>query len=140
MYGCTVCDVMCVLYRLSFTVGSVNWISGCEPVALSFAPHRMDVQVKLRHGPTLVGAVVEREGPVSVISAQGSNGGAYSYRVTLQRKDKGIAPGQFAAFYSEHVVGDGDSDGDCNDGFSSSGSSSSSSRNCLGAGVISMAG
>eukprot|EP01035_Chromulina_nebulosa_P035944 gene35944-48353_t len=98
--------------RLSFIVGSVNWISGCEPVALSSAPHKMDLQVKLRHGPTLVGAVVEREGPASMMmpgrekaEADVSNGRAYSYRVTLHRKDKGIAPGQFAAFYSEYVVG-----------------------------------
>ena len=141
--ACACASIVC---RLSFIVGTVNWISGCEPAKLSSAPHRMDLQVKLRHGPTLVGAVVEREGLVSVSEsvaaeqgreeADTGTGTAFSYRVTLRRKDKGIAPGQFAAFYSENIIDGGGGGGGSGD----SGDVSGTTRICLGAGVISAAG
>lgn len=74
-------------------MNAVNWIAGEEPEELATAPeHRAQLQVKLRHGPTLALATVERQG----------QGASHSYRVTLTRRDKGIAPGQFAAFYSLH--------------------------------------
>ena len=140
------CVCMSIVCRLSFVVGTVNWISGCEPAELSSAPHRMDLHVKLRHGPTLVGAVVEREGHVSVSEsvaaeqgreeADTGTGTAFSYRVTLRRKDKGIAPGQFAAFYSENIIDGGGGGGGSGD----SGDVSGTTRICLGAGVISAAG
>jgi len=67
-------------------VSAVNWIGG-EPVELSHPPHRVELLVKLRHGPSLVPAFIERCG-------------SSAYSVRLRNKDKGIAPGQFAAFYS----------------------------------------
>jgi tRNA U34 2-thiouridine synthase MnmA/TrmU len=89
--------------RIEFRVHRVNWVGGEEPAGMGGG---MRVELKLRHGPTLVGGTVTTdEGREGVL------------RVVLDRKDKGIAPGQFAAFYAEMeclgagVVYDNASDG-----------------------------
>ena len=65
--------------RSSFRVETLHWIDG--------APETEALEVKLRHGPNLTPCRLEVEGP---------KGG----RVFLEAGDPGIAPGQFAVFYS----------------------------------------
>mmetsp|Transcript_14873 Transcript_14873/g.20370 ORF Transcript_14873/g.20370 Transcript_14873/m.20370 type:complete len:496 (-) Transcript_14873:13-1500(-) len=111
--------------RLSFSVSAVNWIGG-EPVELSNIPYSVDLLVKLRHGPSLVPAVVTK---------LPSGGDSSMYNVRLQNKDKGIAPGQFAAFYSLRKIhpDEGSEEGNgeeaCEDDVNEV-------SECLGAGVI----
>ena len=86
--------------RREFRVHRVNWVAGPAPPALALAQHGgpgMRVGLKLRHGPGIV------RGTVSVDAGdegEGEGGGdADVLRVVLDERDKGIAPGQFAAFY-----------------------------------------
>ena len=65
--------------RRSFTVGDPSWLCG-EP-----ADGRLEV--KLRHGPQLIGA--------SISHLEGGR-----LRVVLDEPDSGIAPGQFSVFYA----------------------------------------
>jgi tRNA-specific 2-thiouridylase len=67
--------------RDSFDVVSLHWISG--------PPEARDVQVRVRHGERLDPASLEL--------------GSDSARVRLARKERGIAPGQFAVFYDGDV-------------------------------------
>ncbi|MFH1571277.1 MAG: tRNA 2-thiouridine(34) synthase MnmA, partial [Gemmatimonadota bacterium] len=72
--------------RHHFEVGGLNWIAG--------APEATDLQVKLRHGPELVGCRVEVAGAGPVDGVLG---------VHLAEPDPGIAPGQHAVFYDGEV-------------------------------------
>lgn len=69
--------------RNQFNVSECNWIM--QPTGKAQL-----VQVKLRHGKNLHQALIE---------PCGDN----EYRVTLTTNDQGIAPGQFAVFYDNHV-------------------------------------
>ncbi len=74
--------------RKSFFVESVNWISGMPSLEHFF-------DVKLRHGP-------------KTSRAKLIDSGHGSYRVQLEERDQGIAPGQFAVFYEgSKVLGGG---------------------------------
>lgn len=64
--------------RDAFTVAHPNWIAG--------PPKTHDLQLKLRHGPSLIPCTVEWLDNDRL-------------RVVLKEKDPGIAPGQFAVFY-----------------------------------------
>ena len=78
----------CNRSRLNFRVHRLNWING-EPKELSSRPIELDM--KLRHGPTIVKGVVRRHLNEDLLA------------IELFQKDKGIAPGQFAAFYQNEV-------------------------------------
>lgn len=70
-----------------FTVAEPNWISGA-PVL----PKRVDI--KLRHGPRLVGGMISVEG-----GAAGSARPGARLEVKMDEPDRGVAAGQFAVFY-----------------------------------------
>jgi tRNA U34 2-thiouridine synthase MnmA/TrmU len=74
--------------RVEFRVHRVNWVSGSEPRGLSGDGIGIELDMKLRHGPTLSKGTIIKD-PV----------GEGMLRVVLNKRDKGIAPGQFAAFY-----------------------------------------
>lgn len=84
--------------RIEFRVHKMNWVSGRAPAGLR-APGGLTMEVKLRHGPTL------SRGTVTLSDSESSNPSVTPstesevLRVVLAVKDKGIAPGQFAAFY-----------------------------------------
>lgn len=67
--------------RDSFSVGSVNWISG--------KPNKTELEVKIRHGAKMYPASIELDGD--------------NITVTLKEKDPGIAEGQFAVFYDGDI-------------------------------------
>lgn len=74
--------------RKTFEVSQFNWISGSRP-------SKTDLLVKLRHGQQL------HECTVNFIDKDRA-------QVTLQENDQGIAPGQFAVFYTgTHCLGAG---------------------------------
>lgn len=68
--------------RDAFTVAHPNWIAG--------PPETHDLQLKLRHGPSLSDCTVEWLDNDRL-------------RVVLKQADPGIAPGQFAVFYDGDV-------------------------------------
>mmetsp|Transcript_24181 Transcript_24181/g.51274 ORF Transcript_24181/g.51274 Transcript_24181/m.51274 type:complete len:460 (+) Transcript_24181:1-1380(+) len=79
--------------RSEFEVEDVRWISGESPAecrskeghGIDWEEVRMDM--KIRHGPRIVqGALLLKE--------DGSSGG-----ITLEKKDGGLAPGQYVVFY-----------------------------------------
>ena len=83
--------------RLEFKVEKINWVNGNPPLDLNMDGD--DIEIKLRHGPNF------NKGRICI-------GKSYdTASIKLSDRDKGIAPGQFAAFYRN--------------------------RECLGAGVIS---
>jgi tRNA-specific 2-thiouridylase len=65
----------------TYHVGKLHWIG--EP------PRRRELQVKLRHGPNVIDAAVDVSGE--------------SASIRLERKEPGIAPGQFTVFYDGDV-------------------------------------
>jgi tRNA-5-taurinomethyluridine 2-sulfurtransferase len=69
--------------RNTFTVQAINWIS-------DVAPGDTLLDIKLRHGPAMTKGMVR-------------NLGDGTYRVELETRDQGIAPGQFAVFYDKGV-------------------------------------
>ena len=71
--------------------------SGASPAASSGAGARLTVQV--RHGPDTHLATVT---PIAVDTAAGNAGGG-RLMVQLDGSDKGLAPGQYAAFYDGDV-------------------------------------
>lgn len=93
--------------RLEFSVRQMNWVSGSAPSGIE---EGLTMDIKLRHGPTLSKGTVklsrvqipEKTGDVGVDAMGDAVGGAWEevLSVVLSKKDKGIAPGQFAAFYS----------------------------------------
>jgi len=69
--------------RNAFTAAQLHWIDATQPITT-------DLTVKLRHGPA-------RHGCTLKLLADGA------VQVTLQTRDQGIAPGQFAVFYQDDV-------------------------------------
>lgn len=69
--------------RTMFSIQECNWIAGQ-------APQDLNVSIKLRHGPLYTQG--------TLVSLDNN-----SYRVILNARDQGIAPGQFAAFYQENI-------------------------------------
>lgn len=82
--------------RRSFNFDSPVWISGEWPHGLRAVGATQILRVKTRHGPTMHNVVITRTG---------DNEG----HVQLQSRDKGLAAGQFAAFYDseERCLGSG---------------------------------
>lgn len=72
--------------RNRFDFETPLWIAGEWPLALGVVGAQTALRVKTRHGPKFYNAVVTRTI---------DDGG----RVNLSERDKGLAPGQFAAFY-----------------------------------------
>lgn len=87
--------------RIEFRVHKMNWVSGRAPPGLR-APGGVTMDVKLRHGPTLSRATITVSDSSNPSVTPNTQSGEESdvLRVVLAAKDKGIAPGQFAAFYS----------------------------------------
>lgn len=85
--------------RIEFRVHKMNWLSGAEPAGLQ-DPGGLQIEVKLRHGPHLSSGTVTTSGQsLDSRSAEDTDNQDRILRVVLAEKDKGIAPGQFAAFY-----------------------------------------
>lgn len=88
--------------RIEFRVHKMNWVSGRAPPGLT-APGGITMDLKLRHGPTLCRGTVtlaSNSNPSMASNADSAEQGESDVlRVVLAVKDKGIAPGQFAAFY-----------------------------------------
>lgn len=85
--------------RIEFRVHKMNWLSGVEPAGLQ-DPGGLQIEIKLRHGPNLSSGTVTACSPSQdSSSAEDTDSQERILRVVLEEKDKGIAPGQFAAFY-----------------------------------------
>ncbi len=69
--------------RLQFEAGKFNWINECPSEG-------KDYRIKIRHGVNFYNCKLEFSGKDQAL-------------VTLNRPDKGIAPGQFAVFYDDEV-------------------------------------
>ena len=86
--------------RLEFSVRHMNWVSGSAPKGIE---EGLSMDIKLRHGPTLSKGTVKMS-RVQIPSGKLDDAGGGEWEkvlsVVLSKKDKGIAPGQFAAFYS----------------------------------------
>jgi len=76
--------------RNAFHADAINWIGGAPPPA-GAAGEPTPLRVKVRHG------AASHEASVSLL-----DGGARAH-VSLAGRDKGLAPGQFAAFYDGPV-------------------------------------
>lgn len=74
--------------RSEFHVENVHWMSGEPPAGLQGKGESLRLWLKIRHGPRLV------QGNLQVL--EGEEG-----IVTLDAKDGGLAPGQYAVFYNE---------------------------------------
>lgn len=72
--------------RREFEFDDVVWIGGCWPDELQIVGDTNRMRLKVRHGERFHEGEVERMG--------GGKG-----RVLLDERDKGLAPGQFCAFY-----------------------------------------
>lgn len=72
--------------RRQFTVTEAHWIGARPHFDEAVDGSGIRLVVKLRHGPVLVGCMVNR-------LAQDR------FEVTLDEADSGVAPGQFAVFY-----------------------------------------
>ncbi|KAL3900841.1 MAG: hypothetical protein SGPRY_012384, partial [Prymnesium sp.] len=74
--------------RNHFEAHAINWVAGEPPWT---CPLAMPLMVKVRHGPQFHQALVtlKQEGTVA--------------EVQLEQRDKGLAPGQFAAFYDGEI-------------------------------------
>ncbi|KAG6540994.1 hypothetical protein Mapa_017664 [Marchantia paleacea] len=86
--------------RRSFRVGSVNWISGYPPSALT------DMRCKVRHGPKMYGCSFQFDGFEEEAEPEESTSFSMNSRtavVLLAEDDQGIAPGQYATFYQGDV-------------------------------------
>ena len=75
--------------RNAFIADSLNWVAGAPPPAAA-AGSTLSVQVKTRHGEQSHSAEV-------TLDAVGRA------HVQLHGRDKGLAPGQFAAWYDGDV-------------------------------------
>ena len=75
--------------RNAFRTAGINWVAGHPPTVLPGVP--LHLQVKVRHGAQSHEATV-------ALHADG-----YGAEVELAERDKGLAPGQFAAFYDGEV-------------------------------------
>jgi tRNA-specific 2-thiouridylase len=71
--------------RSEFHVENIHWIAGDEP---SSDDGKFRLSFKIRHGPTLV------QGVLRITEDAGGI-------ITLDQKDGGLAPGQYAVFYNE---------------------------------------
>ncbi len=69
--------------RNSFKVGKFNWIAGVKP-------EETNLQVKIRHGANMYNCTLNYLNDNEAL-------------VELDKPDQGIAPGQFAVFYSDEI-------------------------------------
>lgn len=78
-----------------FTIGFITWIAD-RP-----SGDHQRLQLKIRHGPALVGCSVTPIGTNTIGSAE-------QVRITMDEPDRGVAPGQFAVLYDgEYCLGAG---------------------------------
>ena len=78
--------------RSRFTVGELTWLASSSVDAVPTGLDTVPTKLKLRHGPALIDCTVENPtgGPLAA---------AETLTVTMDRPDRGVAPGQFAVFY-----------------------------------------
>ena len=76
-------------------VDDVNWPGGAAPEGVVHGVPTRELRVKLRHGPSLETCTC------TFFFGDGTEGGQHRARATVQldKRDQGIAPGQFAVFY-----------------------------------------
>ena len=102
--------------RREFVVDRMNWIEApflpARASVLATENRGVELDIRLRHGPAITKGTVTLE--ADTLMPLSADAPARRARVSLAQRDKGIAPGQFAAFYRGGV--------------------------CLGAGVISEVG
>ena len=72
--------------RKEFSVEDIQWITNTPPVDLHSG---VRLTMKIRHGPTIVDGVLSVDAYNDLVG-----------RITLDKKDGGLAPGQFVVFYS----------------------------------------
>ena len=84
--------------RNEFTAANINWVAGGAPLKTSSGASGggggstvLPLEVKVRHG------AFTHEAEVTLLDD------GKSAHVTLAERDKGLAPGQFAAFYDGEV-------------------------------------
>ena len=91
------------LPRRCFTANSINWIGGNPPPEL-LSSDGIHLAMKLRHGPNLSYGHIRR---ITSFTHDGTNeditDAEQLLEVRLDKVDKGIAPGQFVAFYQRKV-------------------------------------
>jgi tRNA (5-methylaminomethyl-2-thiouridylate)-methyltransferase len=81
--------------RSSFNVENIQWTAGAPPASVVHGGGRL--VMKIRHGPRLV------EGTFTLTDDSGTEGD-----VELDKKDSGLAPGQYVVFYNdEECLGGG---------------------------------
>ena len=90
-------DVIRDSSRCVFQVENLNWINGM-PEGLRKGGE-MRFLVKVRHSPEICPCTVVSDGD----EVAGNNFDNSRLTVKLSKVEKGIAPGQFAAFYSDGV-------------------------------------
>lgn len=98
--------------RKVFVVDRMNWIRDPFRSGHTDSGAGIDLDIRLRHGPAIARGTVTLEADTLLPLSEGTS--SRRAKVCLAERDKGIAPGQFAAFYQGGV--------------------------CLGAGVISEVG
>ncbi len=74
--------------RSEFYVEDIRWIPGSAPTQLTAIGDKMKIMMKIRHGPTIVIGTIQLDTMSSGL-------------IHLEKKDGGLAPGQFVAFYDE---------------------------------------
>jgi tRNA-5-taurinomethyluridine 2-sulfurtransferase len=100
--------------RSEFHVEEIHWMEGEPPTCFtlkaddsmnhSYKPVRL--QMKIRHGPRLVGGTLELSGIGQLDNDNGSkiqNQVNSEGRIRLDGKDGGLAPGQYVVFYSDNA-------------------------------------
>lgn len=89
--------------RTEFFVEDIHWISGSAPKRLLGTASSQKFQMKIRHGPTIVkgSLTLLQKTKEQVVGEEEKeiNQGTFIGRIKLDKKDGGLAPGQFVVFY-----------------------------------------
>ncbi|KAL7506072.1 hypothetical protein ACHAXN_003397 [Cyclotella atomus] len=77
--------------RSEFEVDDIRWIAGALPrqASIAWTWKEMELEMKIRHGPKIVQGTL-------LLKDDGSSG-----NIRLEKKDGGLAPGQYVVFYEK---------------------------------------